>query len=252
MTKPDQVSASPGGSMRRPHHVLVADGDEHFALDTAGAVRALGLSASSADSVTSAIDSAQRDHPALLVAELDLGGTLGGVRLADTIRRRWGSSVVLMSARTDPEALSAIAAADSIGVLCKPFHFRQLELNLGLALERRASVQRPLSTLAAMHAALRRIAAEVSRAGAIIDRETPAPPPEWLESLRPREQEVVMLLLQHQRVPAIARMLSISPGTVRNHLKRVFSQTGVHSQQELLQLLQEASPHRPGAIPDRP
>jgi DNA-binding NarL/FixJ family response regulator len=245
----------------RSHHVLVADGDEHFALDTAGAVRALGLSASSADSVTSAIDSAQRDRPALLVAELDLGGTLGGVHLADTIRRRWGSPVVLMSTRTDPEAVSAIAAADSIGVLCKPFHSRQLEITLGLALERRASVQQPSSTpdpaagpgpsRAALQAALRRIAAEVSRAGVIIDRETPATPPAWLESLRPREQEVVMLLLQHQRVPAIARMLSISPGTVRNHLKRVFSQTGVHSQQELLQLLQQPGSHRPGRVPDR-
>ena len=57
-----------------------------------------------------------------------------------------------------------------------------------------------------------------------------------------------MLLLQHQRVPAIARMLSISPGTVRNHLKRVFIQTGVHSQQELLQLLRQPGPHRPGGI----
>ena len=123
----------------------------------------------------------------MLVAELDLGGTLGGVRLADTIRQRWGSPVVLMSTRTDPEAVSAIAAADSIGVLCKPFHFRQLEMTLGLALERRASVQRPSSTpdpaggpepsRAALHAALRRIAAEVSRAGVIIDRETPAHAP---------------------------------------------------------------------------
>src|SRR5688572_19101363 len=116
MTKPDQVPATPGGSMSRPH-VLVADGDEHFALDTAGAVRALGLSASSADSVTGAMDSAQRDNPAVLVAELDLGGALGGIRLADTIRQRWGSPVVLMSPRTDPEAVSAIAAANSIGVL---------------------------------------------------------------------------------------------------------------------------------------
>ena len=128
------------------HHVLVADGDEHFALDTAGAVRALGLSASSAHSVTSALDSAQRDRPALLVTELDLGGTQGGVRLAEAIRQLWGSSVVLMSTRTDPEALSVIAAADSLGVLCKPFHFRQLELTIGLALERHASVQRPSST----------------------------------------------------------------------------------------------------------
>ena len=262
MTNSDQVPANPGGSKIRPHHVLIADSDAQFVLDVAHGVRAWGLSASSAASPKSAIDSAERHRPALLVVELDLGGKLGGVRVADTIRRRWGSSVVLMSTRTDPEAVSAMAAADSIGVLCKPFHCGQLEMTVEFALERHGSVQRPSSTpdpagapdasTAAMHAALRRIAAEVVRAGVVIDRETPATPPAWLESLRPREQEVVMLLLQHQRVPAIARMLSISPGTVRNHLKRVFSQTGVHSQQELLQLMQEANPHRPGGIPNRP
>lgn len=262
MTKPDQVPASSGGSTSRPHHVLIVDGDEHFALDTASAVRVLGLTASSAASVTDALDSAERDHPAVLVAELDMEGELGGVRLANTVRQRWGSSVVLMSTRTDPEAVSAMAAADSIGVLCKPFHCRQLEMTLGLALERHASLQWPLSTpnpaggphrsRAAMQAALRRIAAEVSRAGFVADSESPAPRPEWLESLRPREREVVMLLVQHQRVPAIARMLSISPGTVRNHLKRVFSQIGVHSQQELLLVLQQPHPQRPGSVPDRP
>ncbi len=255
MTKPDQVPASPGGSTSRPHHVLVVDGDEHFALDTASAVRVLGVSASSAASVTDALDSAEGDHPAVLVAELDMGGALGGVRLANAIRQRWGSSIVLMSTRTDPEAVSAMAAAHSTGVLCKPFHCRQLELTLGLALERHASVQWPLATTnpgggpepsrAAMRDALRRIAAEVSRTGFVTERESAAPRPEWLDSLRPREREVVMLLVQHQRVPAIARMLSISPGTVRNHLKRVFSQVGVHSQQELLLVLQQPSPQRP-------
>jgi DNA-binding CsgD family transcriptional regulator len=110
----------------------------------------------------------------------------------------------------------------------------------------------PEPSRAAMYAALRRIAAEVSRAGVVAIHQPPEPRPDWLESLRPREQEVVMMLLQHQRVPAIARMLSIRPGTVRNHLKRVFSQLGVHSQQELLLLLQQPNPDRPGGVPDRP
>jgi DNA-binding response OmpR family regulator len=125
--------------MSPPPHVLVVDRDEYFALDTAGAVRSLGLSASAAASVTTAIESAERDQPALLVAELDMEGLLAGVDLAGTLRRRWGSSVVLMSNRTDSDALSAMAAVDSCGVLCKPFHFRQLEMTIGLALERRRS-----------------------------------------------------------------------------------------------------------------
>lgn len=52
-----------------------------------------------------------------------------------------------------------------------------------------------------------------------------------------REQEVVDLLAQGSRVPTIARKLYISPNTVRNHLKRVYQKLGVHSQEELIELL---------------
>jgi DNA-binding CsgD family transcriptional regulator len=55
--------------------------------------------------------------------------------------------------------------------------------------------------------------------------------------LRPREREIARLLLQHQRVPAIALRLGISPQTVRNHLKNAFRRTGTRSQQELLDWL---------------
>jgi DNA-binding CsgD family transcriptional regulator len=57
---------------------------------------------------------------------------------------------------------------------------------------------------------------------------------EPLGALRPREREVVRLLLDHHRVPGIARVLGISQQTVRNHLKRAFKCTGTHSQEELL------------------
>ena len=52
-----------------------------------------------------------------------------------------------------------------------------------------------------------------------------------------REQEVVDLLAQGIRVPTIARKLCISPNTVRNHLKRVYQKLGVHSQEELIELV---------------
>ena len=53
------------------------------------------------------------------------------------------------------------------------------------------------------------------------------------------------LLLQHLRVPAIARRLGISQQTVRNHLKSVFRRTGVRSQQELLDRIALASASQP-------
>lgn len=59
--------------------------------------------------------------------------------------------------------------------------------------------------------------------------------------LTEREREVLDELLRGYRVPAIARRLSISPYTVRNHLKSVFKKVGVQSQGELVEKLRRRS-----------
>ena len=68
------------------------------------------------------------------------------------------------------------------------------------------------------------------------------PPPRpsatpYVKELSPRQQEVLRRLLQGERVPGIARNLFLSPSTVRNHLTAIFAKLGVHSQEELIQLL---------------
>jgi PAS domain S-box-containing protein len=55
-----------------------------------------------------------------------------------------------------------------------------------------------------------------------------------LESLSPREQEILGEVLSGKRVTDIAQTLSISRHTVRNHLKAIYRKLGVHSQVELL------------------
>ena len=52
-----------------------------------------------------------------------------------------------------------------------------------------------------------------------------------------REFEVMTMLLDGNRVPAIAAALFISPSTVRNHLASLFRKLGVRSQQGLLDAL---------------
>jgi DNA-binding NarL/FixJ family response regulator len=58
-----------------------------------------------------------------------------------------------------------------------------------------------------------------------------------LSLLSAREIEVVTRLVAGDRVPTIARALFLSQSTVRNQLSSVFTKTGVHSQQELLDRL---------------
>jgi DNA-binding CsgD family transcriptional regulator len=55
-----------------------------------------------------------------------------------------------------------------------------------------------------------------------------------LESISPREREVLAHLLRGLRVNTIARALHVSPHTVRNHLKAIFQKLGVNSQAELI------------------
>ena len=58
--------------------------------------------------------------------------------------------------------------------------------------------------------------------------------------LTEREREVTHLLLQGNSAKAIARGLSISPETARNHLKRIYPKLGVASQAELFALFFKA------------
>lgn len=60
-----------------------------------------------------------------------------------------------------------------------------------------------------------------------------------LSLLSARELEVVTRLHSGDRVPTIAKALFLSPSTIRNQLSSVFTKTGVHSQQELLDLLRD-------------
>lgn len=66
-----------------------------------------------------------------------------------------------------------------------------------------------------------------------------------LESLSPREHEVLTQLAQGNRVNELANLLNLSRNTIRNHLKSIFSKLGVNSQVGLLGKL--ASPRPRGS-----
>ncbi|MFA7637761.1 MAG: LuxR C-terminal-related transcriptional regulator [Parvibaculum sp.] len=59
------------------------------------------------------------------------------------------------------------------------------------------------------------------------------------DSLSEREKEVTNLLLKGLPPKAVGRLLGIAPGTVRNHIKRIYVKLDVRSQAELLALFFE-------------
>jgi DNA-binding CsgD family transcriptional regulator len=97
---------------------------------------------------------------------------------------------------------------------------------------------------------LRRIGVELGRLGISpstlpVSCRPPACPE--LDSLSPRESEVVKLLTEGHRVSTIARSLFISQHTVRNHLQSVYRKVGVSSQSELIEKLKGSA--RPSPAP---
>jgi DNA-binding CsgD family transcriptional regulator len=95
-----------------------------------------------------------------------------------------------------------------------------------------------------LEAALRRIAIEVERLGLSVM--LPVRPQgvdyEDLRLLSARELEVLRPFMEGRRVASIARLLSISPHTVRNHLKSIYGKLGVRSQAELIEKLRQEIP----------
>ncbi|MGB9112324.1 MAG: LuxR C-terminal-related transcriptional regulator [Acidimicrobiales bacterium] len=63
-------------------------------------------------------------------------------------------------------------------------------------------------------------------------------------ALTPRQWEVLRLLLQGVRVPAIAAKLGVTRSTIRNHLATIFRRCGVHTQSELIEFFHERAPIR--------
>ena len=97
----------------------------------------------------------------------------------------------------------------------------------------------PSDRVAELEARLRRIAAELKAAGVIDGIDTPPAATDYpqLDELSGRQREILIRLLNAQRVSVIAAELYVSPSTVRNHLVTIFTKFGVHSQVELLAIL---------------
>jgi len=174
--------------------------------------------------------------PRVLLLDVDLDGRHAG--LAQLLDGHVPPAVatVLVTAELDAETLALVRRAGAAGCLVWPFSQAQLDATLCIAL---ASPRVPLASLehevSQAMGVLQRVAGELERARhRVPDPEPPRRPVAGLAELSAREWDVLEGLLDHMRVPDLARALHISPHTVRNHLKAIFAKLGVHSQAELM------------------
>lgn len=209
--------------------LLVVDDDPAVRQVVANTLTRAGLTpftlVEDAEAALAAVEQGSFD---LALLDLVLQGSTG-VTLARMLEKR-GIPVVFVTGCTDPSLLDVAVDVHPRGFVTKPFSERQLLLAVTLALADRSRED--------SGAALRDIAQTLVRHGLVSPKRAPivdaVPEVPNAARLSPREWEIVQLLLAHHRVPSIARRLSLSPATIRNHLKSVFQKLGVHSQQELL------------------
>ena len=197
---------------------LIVDEDPSAAAQVRGVLQRAGLCVSVATSFPVGRAMACEHPPDLLVADIDVGRSGGGISLAALMKSGRPMSVVFLAGPLPSAVLDAIAAVDAAGIVRKPLDERQLEATLSLALRRHELRSR----------------SEIPGAGF-----SEAGWSDRLAVLGPREREVVTLLLDHD-VRAIAKELGISRQAVRNHLKAAFKRTGTRSQPELLDWTRKA------------
>lgn len=222
---------------RRPA-LLVVDDDDRTRDAVLAATSTMDVVVRFARGSDEAIDAAQLREPSVVMIATRpdrMGPTL---TLARALRRRHDCRIIFHGPRLTPGEASAFAGVGALAFLCRPIQLDQLQATLRLVFEQaRSSVTEPAAERvpADLARAIRQIAAIVNSTGLMqLEQPKTTALDNNVAMLRPREQEVVRLLVRHVRVPAIARQLGISPQTVRNHLKHAFERLGVHSQQELL------------------
>ena len=91
-----------------------------------------------------------------------------------------------------------------------------------------------------LESAMRLIGVELARLGEsshALSRPVSQSTREDLELLSARERDILTPFLKGRRVPSIAKLLFISPHTVRNHLQSIYRKVGVRSQSELIDKL---------------
>jgi LuxR family maltose regulon positive regulatory protein len=169
------------------------------------------------------------DHAAqLLTWLLDQAEAAGAARLQ--ILATILQALVLQARGQDEAALAALASALS---LAEPENYVRSFVTAGEPMGR--LLRRAIAQGVAVPYAARLLAAlreDATRRGA-------APVAPTIDPLTGRELEVLRLLTTHLSSTEIARQLTISPNTVRTHIKNIYAKLDAHSRDEVVARAEE-------------
>lgn len=225
--------------------VLVVEDEAIVAHDLKELLESVGYAvAGPVDSGEAAIELAARRTPDLLLMDIQLRGTVDGVAAARRCWKDFMLPTVFVTALGGDQDVERAAHPGVVGYIVKPFDERQLLTTLALARQRCVTERdrwKDVWKQSAVADAFARIVGEVETTRQTLERvdrgAMPAADPLPIPELTHRERDVLRLLLDNHRVPAIAELLFISQHTVRNHLKSMFRKAEVRSQAELIEMV---------------
>ena len=156
-----------------------------------------------------AVREARRLHPDVVIMDIVMPA-LGGIEAAARIRDHCeGTRVIILSMHSTVEHIFRALQAGALGYLLKD--------SAGLEV---------VQAVRAVHAGSRYLTRYVSDMvvdGYVREHRTSSP----LESLSPREREIMLLVIEGKASSEIAVVLSLSPKTVENYRSRLMQKLGV-------------------------
>ena len=189
--------------------LFVVDDDAGIRELLAEVLEHAGFSVQKFASADDALRAAKEEMPALVLLDVELGGTSGYTVCAE-LRRLYGDNVGIIfvsGARTEPSDRMAGLLVGADDYIIKPFDPDEL-----VARTRRLCAR-----------------AVVGAARQEVTSSSISP-----SVLTPREHEILSLLVDGLNQNEIANRLVISPKTVATHIQRILHKLGVHSRAEAI------------------
>ncbi len=221
------------GSLLRNEMVLIVDDAADVRQLASMSLTAAGFRVEEAGDGATALSVARDLQPTCILLDLNMPG-MNGIEVCKELRSRPETTtctIVMLTTSVEAcdKAEAFLVGADDY--IIKPFTPRDLVSRV------RAAMKHRRDTVTSLGRQIDVVLFDMLKVAR--DKTTEIKLRSGSERLSTRQLEVLSRLLADERVPTIAKALFLSQSTVRNHLSVIFQRLGVHSQEELIQLLRK-------------
>lgn len=175
------------------------------------------------DGVKPALAWLEREAPDVLLADLGLPDGSGIEVIAACARRYPCVDIMVVTMASDEESVLACIVAGASGYVLKD----PGRMNIAQAVLDLRAGGAPMSPMIA-----RMVLAKVRQAKKEPESIMAAPPGTDMTSLTKREAVILDLIAQGESYGDVAKLLSVSVGTVQTHIKNIYGKLAVHSRGE--------------------